>query len=39
MEAIMYRGEDLGASFDVVPLDEVTDEPLVDDELKAKHSL
>jgi elongation factor G len=36
MEAIMYRGEDLGASFDVVPLDEVTDEPLVDDELKAK---
>jgi len=36
MEAIMWRGEDLGASFDVVPLDEVTDEPLVDDELKAK---
>jgi len=36
MEAIMWRGEDLGASFDVVPLDEVTDEPLVDDELRAK---
>mmetsp|Transcript_20014 Transcript_20014/g.25930 ORF Transcript_20014/g.25930 Transcript_20014/m.25930 type:complete len:781 (-) Transcript_20014:3583-5925(-) len=36
MEAIMYRGEDLGASYDVIPLDEVTDEPLVDDELRAK---
>jgi len=36
MEAIMWRGEDLGASYDVVPLDEVTDEPLVDDELRAK---
>lgn len=36
MEAIMWRGEDLGASYDVVPLDEVTDEPLVDDALKAK---
>jgi len=35
-EAIMWRGEDLGASYDVIPLDEVTDEPLVDDELKAK---
>jgi len=36
MEAIMWRGEDLGASFDVIPLDEVTDEPLVDDALRAK---
>merc|ERR1712127_1065179 len=36
MEAVMWRGEDLGASYDVVPLAEVTDEPLVDDELKAK---
>jgi len=36
MEAVMWRGEDLGASFDVVPLDECNDEPLVDDALKAK---
>lgn len=36
MEALMWRGEDLGASFDVIPLDEVTDEPLVDDALRAK---
>mmetsp|Transcript_12681 Transcript_12681/g.19094 ORF Transcript_12681/g.19094 Transcript_12681/m.19094 type:complete len:788 (+) Transcript_12681:78-2441(+) len=36
MEAIIWRGEDLGASYDVIPLDEVKDEPLVDDELKAK---
>merc|ERR1719261_75307 len=35
-EAIMWKGEDLGASFDRVPLDECNDEPLVDDELKAK---
>jgi len=35
MEAILWRGEDLGASFDVIPLAEC-DDPLVDDELKAK---
>merc|ERR1719291_1279397 len=35
-EAIVWKGEDLGASFDRVPLDECNDEPLVDDELKAK---
>jgi len=38
MEAIVWRGEDLGASFDVIPLDECNDIPLVDDELKAKAS-
>lgn len=36
MEAIVWRGEDLGASFDVIPLDECNDIPLVDDALKAK---
>jgi len=36
MEAIVWRGEDLGASFDVIPLDECNDVPLVDDDLKAK---
>lgn len=36
MEAIVWRGEDLGASFDVIPLDKCNDIPLVDDELKAK---
>jgi len=36
MEAIIWKGEDLGASFDVIPLDECNDEPLVDDALKAK---
>jgi len=36
MEAIVWRGEDLGASFDVIPLDECNDVPLVDDALKAK---
>merc|ERR1712127_1112511 len=36
MEAVVWKGEDLGASFDVVPLDECNDEPLVDDALKAK---
>mgnify|MGYP000700243488 CR=1 FL=1 len=36
MEAIVWRGEDLGASFDVIPLAECNDIPLVDDELKAK---
>jgi len=36
MEAIVWRGEDLGASFDKIPLDECNDIPLVDDELKAK---
>jgi len=35
-EAILWRGEDLGASFDRIPLDECNDEPLVDDALKAK---
>ena len=36
MEAIVWRGEDLGASYDVIPLDECNDVDLVDDELKAK---
>jgi elongation factor G len=36
MEAIVWKGEDLGASFERIPLDECNDEPLVDDELKAK---
>lgn len=36
MEAIVWRGEDLGASFDRIPLDECNDIPFVDDELKAK---
>jgi len=36
MEAVVWRGEDLGASFDRIPLDECNDEPLVDDALKAK---
>jgi elongation factor G len=36
MEAIVWRGEDLGASYDRIPLDECDDIPLVDDELKAK---
>ncbi|CAB9497962.1 factor G [Seminavis robusta] len=36
MEAIVWRGEDLGASYDVIPLDECNDIPLVDDALKAK---
>mmetsp|Transcript_13797 Transcript_13797/g.29363 ORF Transcript_13797/g.29363 Transcript_13797/m.29363 type:complete len:791 (+) Transcript_13797:78-2450(+) len=36
MEAIIWKGEDLGASFEKIPLDECNDEPLVDDELKAK---
>ncbi len=36
MEAVVWRGEDLGASFDVIPLDECNDIPLVDEELKAK---
>lgn len=35
-EAIVWKGEDLGASFDRIPLDECNDEPLVDAELKAK---
>jgi elongation factor G len=38
MEAIVWRGEDLGASFDVIPLSECNDIDLVDDELKAKAS-
>lgn len=36
MEAVVWRGEDLGASFDVIPLAECNDIPLVDDALKAK---
>lgn len=36
MSAVVWRGEDLGASFDVIPLDECNDIPLVDDALKAK---
>ena len=36
MEAVVWRGEDLGASYDRIPLDECDDIPLVDDELKAK---
>jgi elongation factor G len=35
-EAIVWKGEDLGASFDRIPLDECNDEPLVDADLKAK---
>jgi elongation factor G len=36
MEAVVWRGEDLGASYDVIPLDECNDIDLVDDALKAK---
>jgi elongation factor G len=36
MEALVWRGEDLGASFDVIPLDECNDVELVDDALKEK---
>jgi elongation factor G len=36
MEAVVWRGEDLGASFDRIPLAECNDIDLVDDELKAK---
>jgi len=36
MEAIIWRGEDLGAAYDRIPLDECNDIPLVDDALKAK---
>ena len=36
MEAVVWRGEDLGASYDRIPLDECNDVPLVDDALKAK---
>merc|ERR1719491_1951525 len=36
MEAIVWRGEDLGGSYDVIPLDECNDVPLVDDALKEK---
>ena len=36
MEAVVWRGEDLGASFDRIPLAECDDIPLVDDALKAK---
>jgi len=35
-EAVVWKGEDLGASFDRIPLDQCNDEPLVDDALKAK---
>jgi elongation factor G len=36
MEAIVWRGEDLGASFDRIPLADCNDIDLVDDELKEK---
>lgn len=36
MEAVVWRGEDLGADFDRIPLDECNDIPLVDDALKEK---
>lgn len=36
MEAIVYNGDDLGATYDRIPLDQCNDIPLVDDELKAK---
>jgi len=36
MEAVVWRGEDLGATFDRIPLAECNDIPLVDDDLKAK---
>mmetsp|Transcript_32220 Transcript_32220/g.94856 ORF Transcript_32220/g.94856 Transcript_32220/m.94856 type:complete len:788 (+) Transcript_32220:165-2528(+) len=36
MEAVVWRGEDLGASFDRIPLDECNDIDLVDDALKEK---
>jgi len=36
MEAVVWRGEDLGASYDRIPLAECNDIDLVDDELKAK---
>merc|ERR1740136_345918 len=36
MEAIIWQGEDLGASYDVIPLAECNDQPLVTDELKEK---
>lgn len=36
MEAVVWQGEDLGASYDRIPLDECNDLPLVDDALKAK---
>ena len=36
MEAVVWKGEDLGASFETVPLADCNDEPLVDDELKAR---
>jgi len=35
MEAVIWSGEELGANFDRIPLDEC-DHPLVDDELKEK---
>jgi len=35
MEALLWRGEDLGASYDVIPLDEC-DDPMVTDELREK---
>ena len=36
MEAVVWRGEDLGASFDRIPLAECNDIDLVDDALKEK---
>jgi elongation factor G len=36
MEAVVWQGEDLGASFDRIPLAECNNIPLVDAELKAR---
>ena len=36
MDAVVWKGEDLGASFETVPLADCSDELLVDDELKAR---
>jgi len=36
MEAVVWSGEDLGAEYDVIPLADCNDIPLVDDALKAK---
>eukprot|EP00934_Nitzschia_sp_Nitz4_P007044 Nitzschia sp. Nitz4//scaffold8_size234185//105539//107898//NITZ4_001259-RA/size234185-augustus-gene-0.265-mRNA-1//-1//CDS//3329559812//7034//frame0 len=36
MEAVVWQGDDLGASFDRIPLDQCNDIPQVDDALKKK---
>mmetsp|Transcript_10945 Transcript_10945/g.15763 ORF Transcript_10945/g.15763 Transcript_10945/m.15763 type:complete len:764 (+) Transcript_10945:115-2406(+) len=36
MEALVWQGEDLGATYDIIPLAECNNIPLVDDALKAK---